>query len=71
MVGRIEPGKVVALEPARAAEVAVGDVVLVRCKGNHLLHLNTEIDGDRVQIGNNLGKINGWVSATDVIAKPR
>ena len=69
MAGLIEPGQVVTLMPVQPGAVSVGDVVLVRWKGNHLLHLVKDIDGNRVLIGNNLGKINGWVPATDIVAK--
>jgi len=33
------------------------------------LHLVKEIDGDRILIGNNLGKINGWIDGAAVIGK--
>jgi hypothetical protein len=41
--------------------------VLVRVNGSYLLHLIKEIDQDRVLIGNNIGKINGWARAHDVV----
>ena len=36
--------------------------VLVQWKGNHLLHLVKRIEGDRILIGNNVGKDNGWIT---------
>ena len=69
MRGRIESGQQVTIEPVTFAEVAVDDVVFVRWKGNYLLHLVKELSDDRVLIGNNLGKINGWVSAEDVLGR--
>ncbi len=66
MRGRIESGQLVTLAPADASRLAVGDIVLVRWKGNYLLHLIKEIQGDRLLIGNNIGKINGWVARVDV-----
>jgi hypothetical protein len=69
MRGRIEDGQLVTLAPVRAEEVRGHDVVLVAWKGNHLLHLVKEIRGDQILIGNNLGKINGWVSAAAVVGK--
>jgi hypothetical protein len=66
MRGRIESGQLVTLAPVDPARVRVGDVVLVQWKGNYLLHLVKEINGDQLLIGNNLGKTNGWVSAQAV-----
>lgn len=64
MRGRIESGQLVTLEPVSdASQLAVNDVVLVRWKGNHILHIVKEI-----LIGNNVGKVNGWASMVDVIA---
>lgn len=70
MRGRIESGQRVTLEPATLARLAVGDVALVRWRrGSYLLHLVKAIQGDRVLIGNNLGKINGWVAGHDVLGR--
>src|SRR5262249_11712833 len=62
MRGRIESGQLVTLAPVDPQTVKVDDVVLVQWKGNYLLHLVKEIKGEEVLIGNNIGKINGWVS---------
>jgi hypothetical protein len=67
MRGRIEDGQAVTLTPSDGKNVSVGDVVLVRWKGNFLLHLVKEVDGDRLLIGNNVGKINGWATRSDVL----
>ena len=69
MRGRIEDGEPVTLAPTTPGEVEVGSIVLVRWKGNVLLHLVCAIEPARVQIGNNLGKINGWVSWDDVLGR--
>lgn len=69
MRGRIESGQLVTLVPVSGSEVTVDDAVLVAWKGSYLLHLVKEIDGDRLLIGNNLGKVNGWVPASAVIGK--
>jgi hypothetical protein len=66
MRGRIESGQLVTLAPVGPAAVRAGDVVLVQWKGNYLLHLVKEVNGDQLLIGNNLGKTNGWVSAKAV-----
>jgi hypothetical protein len=69
MRGRIESGDIVTLTPVPPAEVNVDDVVLVEWRGNCLLHLVKDIDDDRLLIGNNLGKINGWVESSAVLGK--
>jgi hypothetical protein len=42
-------------------DLRVGDIVLVRVNGHAYLHLIKAIDRGRFLIGNNRGKINGWV----------
>jgi hypothetical protein len=69
MRGRIESGQWVTLAPVDPQTVQADDVVLVRWQSNYLLHLIKEADGDRLLIGNNIGKINGWVSRSDVAGK--
>ena len=61
MRGKVDDGDLVTLEPCDPAEVAVGDVVLVRVRGTDYLHLIKAIDGERFLIGNNRGGTNGWV----------
>ena len=68
MRGRIESGQLVTLSPVAPEKVQVGDVVLVQWKGNYLLHLVKEVKGDEILIGNNIGKINGWVGRDAVLA---
>jgi hypothetical protein len=69
MRGRIESGQLVTLAPVTPAEARVDDVVLVEWRGNFLLHLVKEIKDDQLLIGNNLGKVNGWVASSAVVGK--
>lgn len=69
MRGRIESGQLVTIQRAVSTDVDVGDVVFVRWKGNFLLHLVKELREGEVLIGNNIGRINGWVSSSDVLGK--
>jgi hypothetical protein len=69
MRGRIESGQLVTLVPVDSATVKVDDVVLVAWRGGFLLHLVKEVNGDQLLIGNNVGKINGWVNRFAVIGK--
>ena len=66
MSGKIESGQLVTLEPVREKGVSVGDVVLCKVNGVHYLHLVKAISGERYQIGNNRGHINGWTSRKNI-----
>ena len=69
MRGRIESGQAVTISPVDPADVRADDAVLVAWKGNHLLHLVREATTDELLIGNNLGKINGWVARSAVVGR--
>lgn len=69
MKGKVNDGDLVTLEPWPSEKLAVGDIVLVRVHGNVYLHLIKAIDGERFQIGNNRGGINGWVRAQNIYGK--
>ncbi|MBN2561976.1 MAG: hypothetical protein JXQ75_13710 [Phycisphaerae bacterium] len=49
--------------------VEVGDIVLCKVSGNEYLHLVKAIQGRRFQIGNNRGRINGWITGTSIYGK--
>ena len=73
----LDDGDRVTVEPFGAREPAVGDIVLVRCRGHEYLHLIKACRGDQFLIGNNRGGINGWVSrrqvfglATQIVSAP-
>ncbi len=61
MKGKVNDGDIVTLEPCAPEDLAVGDIVLVRVRGNVYLHLIKATDQDRFLIGNNRGGVNGWV----------
>src|SRR5271165_5364844 len=61
MKGKVNDGDLVTLAPCDPATLSVGDIVLVRVSASDYLHLIKAIDGERFQIGNNRGGINGWV----------
>jgi hypothetical protein len=44
------------------AVLEVGDIVLCKVRGREYLHLVKARQGERYLIGNNCGRINGWVS---------
>ena len=63
MSGRIESGQLCTVEPVDAAAIKVGDLVLCKVRGREYLHMVKAVQGSRFQIGNNRGRINGWISA--------
>ena len=69
MKGRIESGQLCTVAPIDPALLEVGDIVLCRVRGNEYLHIVKAIQGDRYQIGNNRGLINGWVGPNGIFGK--
>jgi hypothetical protein len=69
MKGKIESGQLCTIEPITPDELRVGDIVLCKVNGREYLHLVKAIQGDRFQIGNNRGRINGWIRTTGIYGK--
>lgn len=67
MSGKIESGQLVTVEPATNPKI--GDIVLCKVKGKEYLHLVKAISGNRFQIGNNKGHINGWIGLNQIFGK--
>ncbi len=64
MKGKIDSGQLCTVEPVKNFEtLSKGDIVLCKVNGNQYLHLIKAIQGQRYQIGNNRGGINGWIGA--------
>jgi SOS-response transcriptional repressor LexA len=61
MKGKVNDSDLVTVEPCNVEELSVGDIVLVRVKGNDYLHLIKAMNQGRFLIGNNRGGVNGWV----------
>ena len=61
MKGKVNDGDLVTVEPCKADDLTVGDIVLVRVKGHDYLHLIKAMGNGRFLIGNNRGGLNGWV----------
>ena len=67
MVGKIESGQLCTVVPiADHSALEVGAVVLCKVGGCGYLHLVKAIQGGRFQIGNNRGRVNGWVGASAI-----
>jgi len=69
MRGKIESGQLCTVEPADPATLQTGDIVLCNVNGRQYLHLVKAVEGDRFLIGNNRGRVNGWVSAGAIYGK--
>jgi len=70
MKGKIESGQLCTIEPiSEIAMLKKGDIVLCKVNGNEYLHLIKAIQGPRFQIGNNRGRINGWIGPNSIFGK--
>ena len=69
MTGKIESGQLCTIAPALTETLRKGDIVLCKVGGGQYLHLINAIQGDRFQISNNRGHVNGWTSAKNIFGK--
>jgi len=69
MKGKIETGQLCTVAPVDPARLAVGDIVLCRVHGAECLHLVKTIQGGRFQIGNNRGRVDGWIGAAGIFGR--
>jgi hypothetical protein len=68
MKGKVASGALCTVEPLQGPP-QVDDVVLCRVKGAQYLHLVKAIQGERFQIGNNIGGINGWIGINAIYGR--
>ena len=69
MTGKVNDGQLCTVVPLGEHVLAVGDIVLCRVHGSQYLHLVKALQGERVQIGNNRGGINGWVTRRQIFGR--
>lgn len=69
MTPKIKSGQLCTVSPVATDTLEVGDIVLCKVNGNQYLHLIKAISGERFQIGNNRGGINGWISSTSIYGR--
>ena len=69
MKGRIESGQLCTVAPVEVSTLKVGDIVLCKVGGSEYLHIVKAIERGRFQIGNNRGRINGWVGRHCIFGK--
>ena len=66
---RSSPGQLCTVVPVGGEHLNVGDIVLCKVNGFQYLHLIKAIQGKRFQIGNNRGRINGWIGENGIYGK--
>ena len=66
MSGKIESGQLCTVKPLGDHTPSAGEIVLCKVKGSQYLHLVKATRGDQFQIGNNKGRVNGWVSRSGI-----
>jgi hypothetical protein len=69
MKGRIESGQLCTVAPVDLSTLKVRDIVLCKVGGSEYLHIVKAIERSRFQIGNNRGRINGWVGGSCIFGK--
>jgi hypothetical protein len=69
MSPKIESGQLCTVTPVDPSVLSVGDIVLCKVGGAEYLHLVKAISGARFQIGNNRGRINGWIGPNAIFGR--
>ncbi|MCZ7580693.1 MAG: S24/S26 family peptidase [Fimbriimonadaceae bacterium] len=69
MSGKIDSGDLVTVAPADVSTIEVGDIVLCKVRGREYLHLVKSLRGGQFLIGNNRGRINGWIGSSAIFGK--
>lgn len=68
MQPKINSGELVTVSPD-TKDLKVGDIVFCKVHGNHYVHLIKAVDGERFQIANNHGHVNGWVTRNGIYGR--
>lgn len=68
MTGRVRSGQLCTVAPL-IDPPEKGDVVLCKVNGQQYLHLVSAVQGDRFQISNNHGHVNGWIGKNAIYGK--
>jgi phage repressor protein C with HTH and peptisase S24 domain len=68
MTPRFKNGDKITLAPITESP-KVGDAVFCKVGGNIFTHLITAIQGERFQISNNHGHVNGWITVNAIYGK--
>jgi len=66
----VKHGQTLTMSPiVNPSEIQVGDFVLVKWHQSDIFHIVGEIQDERFLIVNSLGKVNGWVSAKEILGR--
>ena len=66
----IKHGQTLTMSPIiNPSEIQAGDLVLVKWHQGDIFHIVGEVQGDQFLIVNSLGKVNGWVSAKEILGR--
>lgn len=68
MTPKIKSGQEIIISPD-TNEIKKSDIVFCKVKGRFFIHLISAIKGNKYQISNNHGHINGWVSKSNIFGK--
>lgn len=69
MSPKIESGQLITVSPVDISQVKPDDIVFCKVRGKYYVHLVSAIQGNRLQISNNKGHVNGWIGANSVFGK--
>lgn len=69
MYPKIKSGQLCTVAPVDPATLQQEDIVLCKVNGREYLHLISAITGNRYQISNNKGFVNGWVGSKAIYGK--
>lgn len=70
MRAAIKHGQTLTMSPVvNPHEIQIGDIVCVKWHKGYMTHLVQDIQGDQFLIANSLGKINGWISGSDILGR--
>lgn len=63
---KIKSGQLCTVVPLNEHVLKKGDIVYCKVKGNQYIHLVSAVKGDRYQISNNKGHVNGWIGTNQI-----
>ncbi len=66
MKPKIKSGQLCTVMPIAEHILSKGDIVYCKVKGRQYLHLISAVKGDRYQISNNRGHVNGWIGVNQI-----
>lgn len=68
MLPKIKSGQLVTISPD-VENLKKGDIAFCKVNGKYYVHLVTAVQGERYQISNNHGHVNGWIGKNSLYGK--